>query len=74
MKNNFASTHAMKTYGGVKLQLHSLIISALDGDEWSPYVPANLKFVVAPYQVLNKWLSSFREFLISNFLRVLNVV
>jgi len=43
MKNNFASMHAMKTYGGVNLQLHSFLISALDEGEWSHYAPANLK-------------------------------
>jgi hypothetical protein len=48
MKNNFASTHALMTYGGVKLQRHSLLISELDGDEWSPYAPANLKWGSAP--------------------------
>jgi hypothetical protein len=27
--------HAMKTCGGVKVQLHALLTSALDGGEWS---------------------------------------
>jgi hypothetical protein len=43
MKNNFASMHAMKTYGGVNLQLQSFLTLALDGGEWSRYAPANLK-------------------------------
>jgi hypothetical protein len=30
MENNFASMHVIKAYGGVQLQLHSLIISPLD--------------------------------------------
>jgi hypothetical protein len=34
-KNKFASTHAAKTYGEVELQLHSILISALDGAECS---------------------------------------
>jgi len=63
IKNNFATTHAMETFGGVKLQLHSLIISALDGGEWSPYGPANLKLGSAPHKILNKRLSNFRAFL-----------
>jgi hypothetical protein len=46
MKNYFASTHAMKTYGGVQLQLHSLLISPLDEGESLPYAPANFfKFI-----------------------------
>jgi hypothetical protein len=27
--------HAIKTYGGVEVQLHAFLISALDGDDWS---------------------------------------
>jgi hypothetical protein len=32
----------MKTYGGVKLQLHHFFTSALDGGEWSASRPAAL--------------------------------
>jgi hypothetical protein len=31
--------HAMKTYWGVEIQLHALLISALDGGEWSASRP-----------------------------------
>jgi len=27
--------HAMKTYGGVEVQLHAFVTSELDGGEWS---------------------------------------
>jgi len=31
----------LKAYGGVDLKLHALLISALDGDEWSVSSPGH---------------------------------
>jgi hypothetical protein len=32
--------HAMKMYGGVKIQLHTFLIMVLDGGEWSASHPS----------------------------------
>jgi len=34
-----AKHHAVKAYGGVKVQFHVFLISALDEDEWSASPP-----------------------------------
>jgi hypothetical protein len=37
----FVPVHAIKAYGGAEVQLHSFIISALDGREWSTSCPGH---------------------------------
>jgi hypothetical protein len=38
-KYSILKYHAMKTRGGVEIQLHEFLISALDGGEWSASHP-----------------------------------
>jgi len=51
--------HAMKTYGGVELQIHAFITSALDGGEWSASRPGRFTPGNKARYTLDRWLAGW---------------